>query len=130
ALTNLANRYQQYLATTPHHFADICFTAATCREHYPHRLAVMAASAEEASRLLSSGQFVESAEENHRLDIQDIALKSLLLAYLRGEEVNWASYYKTRGDEFKKILLPNYTFDRHEYWLDKKSSGNVFPNAV
>lgn len=123
ALDNLASQYQQYLNTTQHDFGDVCFTAATCREHYEHRLALTAESTAEASRLLNSGQFALSHSANITLDLQnDSALNTLLMDYLQGKQVNWKSYYQSLKSEFTKVPLPNYSFDRSEYWLDKKSN--------
>ncbi|CZI64824.1 TPA: SDR family NAD(P)-dependent oxidoreductase [Legionella pneumophila subsp. pneumophila] len=126
ALDNLTQRYQQYLETTEHHFGDICFTAATCREHYHYRLALTAENAVEASRMLGTGQFALSYHENITLDLQnDRALNSLLMDYLQGKPVDWKSYYQSLKGEFTKVLLPNYTFDRSEYWLDKKNKDSM-----
>ncbi len=45
ALEELAARYQAHLAKNPHlNLADICFTANTGREHFSHRVAVIAKS--------------------------------------------------------------------------------------
>lgn len=64
ALQQLAHRFAQHLATYPSQsFADICFTANTGRSHFDHRLAVVAASSEQARQALAAvakGQ--ESAE--------------------------------------------------------------------
>lgn len=123
ALDRLVSRYQHYLATTTEDFGDICFTAASCREHYDYRLAVVAKDAAQASRLLDTGQFALSHGENNTLSIADEpALQSLLTTYLRGDKIDWKAYYKTGGDTFIKVRLPHYTFNRSEFWPDKKSS--------
>ena len=55
ALTDMAARYRDRLAAADRTaFADICFTAATGRTHFPHRLSVVAASAEEAGASLAA----------------------------------------------------------------------------
>lgn len=53
ALVKLARRYQDQLSTDQSAaMADVCFSAATGRAHFPHRLAVVGGSAEEmAARL-------------------------------------------------------------------------------
>lgn len=123
SLDSLVKRYQQYLKTTEHEFSDICFTAATCREHYSYRLAVHAESSAEASQLLNTGTFASSHEKNNPFDLQnDPALQSLLIEYLDGKRVNWALYYKISGYKFNSVVLPNYPFDRSEFWPDKKST--------
>ena len=131
SLDNLAKRYQQYLKTTEHDFSDICFTAATCRAHYPYRLAVCAERSAEASQLLHTGKFASSHEKNNSLNLQnDPALKSLLIEYLDGKQVNWALFYKNSGYEFRTVLLPNYAFDRSEFWPDKKSENSAHMHVM
>jgi len=47
ALRELAARYQHQLAESDTALADVCYTANTGRAHFPHRLAVVASSAEQ-----------------------------------------------------------------------------------
>ncbi|CAK0745408.1 hypothetical protein CCP3SC5AM1_120002 [Gammaproteobacteria bacterium] len=58
ALAALAVRYRQMLTDTPNlSVADVCFTANTCRSHFPYRLAVIGASAADlAARLTAFAQ--------------------------------------------------------------------------
>ena len=122
ALDNLAARYQTYLAATAHDFADICFTAATRREHYTYRLAVVAESAALASRMLEAGQFALSYGEKNTLALQQgTAFNAKLQDYLSGTPVDWSLYYNTLGGAFVKVTLPHYAFDRRVFWPDKKS---------
>ncbi|RUR17124.1 SDR family NAD(P)-dependent oxidoreductase [Legionella septentrionalis] len=121
ALANLSKRYQLFLQESSHDFGDICFTAATCRDHYAYRLALMAENSQTASQLLAAGKFAASYMENNKLEIPDNpALAALLNAYLKGDAVDWSSYYHTQENDFTKVLLPNYVFQRTEIWLDKK----------
>ncbi|WP_131780551.1 SDR family NAD(P)-dependent oxidoreductase [Legionella bozemanae] len=123
SLDHLAKRYQQYLETTKDSFSDVCFTAATCREHHPYRLAVVAKSAAEAGRLLDMGQFASSQGKNNPFDLQDDAVLMLLLTdYLQGKNVDWNLYYKNCDHRFIKVALPNYAFDRKEFWFEKRDS--------
>ena len=54
ALTELAARYAAHLERTPESLADSAFSANTGRRHFRHRLAVVAASATEASAKLAA----------------------------------------------------------------------------
>ena len=131
ALDHLASRYQLYLDKTTDDFGDICFTAATCREHYTYRFAVAAKSSAEAARLIDTGQFALSHGKNNTLDLQDDeALKSSLTDYLGGESVDWASYYSSFKHEFIKVALPNYAFDRSEFWPEKKNDNIAQMNVM
>ncbi len=124
ALDNLTHNYQQYLATTTDDFGDICFTAATCREHYAYRAALVAETAQEASRLLERGQF------NEALHLHEPALKSVFTLYLQGKQVDWGSYYKTVANDYAKVNLPHYPFDLVEFWVEKKSTQNASLDIV
>ncbi len=131
ALDNLAKRYQQYLESTQDDFADICFTAATCRAHYTYRLAVAAEHAGDASRLLATQQFAASHGKNKTLDLpNNVSYQSLIQDYLQGEDVDWLSYYKMVSDEFIKVILPNYTFERNEFWPEKKNDHKLAVDEV
>uniref|UniRef100_UPI0010411D5D SDR family NAD(P)-dependent oxidoreductase n=3 Tax=Legionella bozemanae TaxID=447 RepID=UPI0010411D5D len=121
ALDHLAQRYQQYLATTSDAFSDICFTAATCREHYSYRLAVAAKSAVEASQMLQQGVFASSSEDTKSLDVHTPERAALVSEYLQGRDVDWRDYYSASPGAFNKVSLPNYPFDRREFWLEKKA---------
>ncbi|GES33665.1 type I polyketide synthase [Streptomyces angustmyceticus] len=54
ALVDLTRRYADFLGSPSDtaRFADVCFTAATGRRHFPHRRAVIAATAGEARKKL------------------------------------------------------------------------------
>ena len=134
ALDALAKAYQQYLASTMDDWGDICFTASTCRDHYVYRLAVAATNNAEAASLLGSGQIALSHGNSNELDLHDNAdLHLLFLKYLKGDSVDWLSYYKSHAEAFKKATLPNYPFDRIEFWPEKKkephSNLKLYDNA-
>ncbi len=62
SLRELAHRYQAALSTASDRFPDLCYTANTGRAHLPHRLALVARSAEEANdrlRLYLDGEEVD-----------------------------------------------------------------------
>jgi acyl transferase domain-containing protein/acyl carrier protein len=56
ALRELAAKYERYLATSGTSLADTCYTAATGRAHFAHRLAVSAASMPEVTAALRAFQ--------------------------------------------------------------------------
>ncbi|MGC1183171.1 MAG: SDR family NAD(P)-dependent oxidoreductase [Legionella sp.] len=131
ALDHLTKSYQHYLETTQDDFGTICFTAATCRAHYPYRLALIAECSAKASQLLATHQFASSHGEKNTLDLSSkFPFKSLLKDYLLVKNVDWTSYYKMSENKFRKVTLPNYIFDLHEFWPDKKSENKVQVDAV
>lgn len=120
SLESLIQLYLDYLDTNSADFADICFTAATCRTHYPYRIAVVANSAQEARAHLASGQFGLSFGEDNT-QCSDPILRSVLLAYLKEKDIDWPSFYKSLNLDFQSVDLPTYPFDRQEFWPDKKN---------
>ncbi|WP_409371304.1 SDR family NAD(P)-dependent oxidoreductase [Legionella quinlivanii] len=122
ALEKLAERYQRFLKTTSAQFGDICFTAATCRDHYAYRLVLLAKDPVEAAQKISDGQLLYSwKNQTEHLEDTTALLKSLLLNYLQGKTIDWASFYHEQGGDFIKVKLPHYYFERAEYWADKKN---------
>lgn len=121
ALVSLANQYQKYLAATTDHFSDVCFTAATCRDHYPYRLALIANSTTKASTMLASGEFMLSNEGDSLHELPS-DIDSIVADYIQGKEVDWGLHYKTAKNEYIKVSLPNYAFDKAEHWPDKKNA--------
>lgn len=118
SLESLVHLYQDYLIKTQDSFADICFTAATCRTAYPYRLVVAASSAQEAAEHLSKGLFALSYGEDNTA-LQEPVLRSLLLAYLTAKEVDWLAFYRSINHLPQKVDLPIYPFNRVEFWPDK-----------
>ncbi len=64
ALEALAARYQAYLERPEPEgaFGEVCFTSGAGRAHFEHRLALVASSAGEASRLLAEGRQGEAPD--------------------------------------------------------------------
>ena len=79
-LRDLAQVYLNHLRTTPEDkFADTCFSAATGRNHFNHRLALVAESAETATQKLTA--FIEN-DGSHGLFHQAPARKPPKIAFL------------------------------------------------
>lgn len=57
ALELLLASYQKFLANTDKEFADICYTAATCRNHFLFRVAIKAKTAKEAASFLEQNEY-------------------------------------------------------------------------
>ena len=121
ALDNLLTRYQSFLATTTADFNDLCYTAATCRDHHPYRVAVFAKDAKSASSLLQNGDFCASQGNQKSIDLQNTenaTLHKLVTDYLRGISVDWGAYYEAEQHLYTKVTLPHYPFTRKKYWLN------------
>ncbi|WP_434749319.1 beta-ketoacyl synthase N-terminal-like domain-containing protein [Paenibacillus amylolyticus] len=118
SLQKYISKYINFLSSTPHTLANICYTAGTSRNHYEHRIILIVSSKED---LLA--QLVE-LKGNDRKSLQEAAVPMadhLYLGvhcrtYLDGGEVNWTNLYS--GEEVRRISIPTYAFDAHRCWID------------
>lgn len=120
---------------------DICFTASTGREHYPHRIAMVVKDLRDLQcklmRLVQDGweeteenvyyrhatQTFESEEASQYVEQvlgTDTGKERLLLRmadlYVKGADIDWDKLY---SKEFTyKVSLPTYPFDRVQCWID------------
>jgi acyl transferase domain-containing protein len=122
ALTELAAAYTRYLRPggAGHHFElrDICHSAATRREHHPHRLAVAGAKHGLLADLLAAAATVgEIAAPNHTSESfdEESALHRHADRYLRGSMPCWAEILEPGG---RYVPLPAYPWQGSEYPID------------
>ncbi|MEU8586080.1 beta-ketoacyl synthase N-terminal-like domain-containing protein [Streptomyces sp. NPDC048664] len=112
ALDALARSYTEYLspggAGTAHPVRDICFSAATRRQHHAHRLAVTGASHKELVAALTG-----SPEPARR------SLEAVAERYRRGEDVDWTTVFRTPG---RFVPLPSYPWQTRRYWTGERVS--------
>lgn len=110
ALDALARRYAEYLSPTgpgwAHSVRDICFSAATRRQHHEHRMAVVGATHEELVAALTG---VPGAGGDSVLAAQ----------YRRGEYVDWNREFKKGGNY---VPLPLYPWQTKRYWPGEGTS--------
>ncbi len=105
ALTALARRYADYLrpggAGGAYFLRDICFSAATRRQHHPYRLAVVGSSHEELAAALTGTRTgpVRTCEAADR--------------YRAGADVDWEAEFKKGGTY---VPLPLYAWQTERYW--------------
>jgi acyl transferase domain-containing protein len=126
ALRELAGRYARFLAEGREELGDVCFTAATGRVHFEHRLAAVGSDARQfRERLLAveAGRQVERvilgraepATPEGTLARWPPSLDALGALYVKGAAVDWAAFdapYHRR-----RVALPTYPFQRQRYWL-------------
>jgi acyl transferase domain-containing protein/acyl carrier protein len=137
-LEDLLRNYQQHLNNHPEQSVeDICFTANTAREHYAHRLVILARDREELAgkiKKLSAHEAVEEtwtgvATEQKKNDglfkgkPADVAQR-----YVSGINIDWLEFYQ--ANTCKKIPVPVYPFQRKRYWFTsvEKTETAVVPD--
>ena len=78
ALSELADRYARYLETSEEHLFNICFTAATARNHFKYRAAIICQSNEELKNRLEA--FVKDGEVKFKGEVNQSKLYNILFA--------------------------------------------------
>ncbi|WP_320783644.1 beta-ketoacyl synthase N-terminal-like domain-containing protein [Streptomyces sp. CRN 30] len=111
ALTALTRAYAEYLRPggpgTAHAVRDICFSAATRRQHHACRLAVVGASHEELAAALTGPH----AGPVHTSQAAD--------RYRAGLDVDWGAEFGKRGHY---VPLPLYPWQTERYWPGDRRS--------
>ncbi len=127
-LNQLAARYAQHLAAHPTlALADVCFTASIGRNHFAHRLAIVANSITELRQILIAflagrphpnywqSHGVSDTNSEVKNDTVSDSLRSQAQQYIQGETVDWQSIYAANAH--RKQVLPMYPFQREYYGL-------------
>ncbi len=145
ALLALVARYRDHLAANPSaDFGDICYSAATGRVHHRQRIAVVAASVEEAvaqldaihTRLASApappeaephGASISEQDTREYADVLATAARSLsgderrrllervAAVYQRGLTIDWQAVDSSYPR--RRVALPTYPFQRTPFWI-------------
>lgn len=146
ALRAVAARYAARLAgAAAPDFAAIAFTAGAGRAHFPHRLAIVADSADDARGALEAFaagrpsvlvRSARAASADYRRDAKDVkarlaraydelaapgadhreALAAVAALYLEGVAIDWPRLYGGAAPE--RVPLPSYPFQRERCWVD------------
>lgn len=58
-------------------------------------------------------------------DIDGYLLNRLGMAWAAGINVDWDSFYFDRTEQFRRIELPTYAFDRKRHWIDSPVERNL-----
>ncbi|MEW6234514.1 MAG: beta-ketoacyl synthase N-terminal-like domain-containing protein [Candidatus Omnitrophota bacterium] len=160
ALRDLARRYADWLNQNPDiDIGNACYTASVGRTHFPRRLAVVGADANDIRLALenflhgvpskslfihNSHELIETAKSYASLETNELFLPclpgkkdrneiivELAEPYIRGMNIDWRKFYASRSQ--KIITLPTYPFQRKQYYIHPLSFGknkNQFQNGV
>lgn len=133
ALRDLAAGYLAHLQARPDlRTVDICFTAATGRTHFAHRLAMMASSnaqiKENLAAFLSGRELpgLQLGVVRRRSGAAPAApdanapLSELPARCVQGASVNWAEHFAS--SDARRIPLPTYPFQRQRHWVPMGNS--------
>lgn len=131
SLAQLAQQYQTFLQTTPAAFADICYTAAVGREHYHHRLVVVAKTKVEARQLLQQSNPITPGTCYNTVTLTEAPrLQSLVQQYLTHAPIDWHTYFAPYQTTLSKVTLPYYPFDRKKFWVPTEHKKQTTIQAI
>jgi acyl transferase domain-containing protein len=106
ALQTLARSYADYLRPggqgAGYSLRDICFSAATRRQHHTHRMAVVGASHDEMAAALTGFPGVGG-----------LPLSGLADRYGKGEDLHWVDVF---GEPGHFVPLPHHPWQIKRYW--------------
>lgn len=129
ALLELATRFASYWEQHPElDAADVCRTAALGRDHFEHRVALVAESREDFCRRLRAvakgealsgtwvgpkpyGQSAATARSTGS------ALEKQMGDYVVGLPVGWKDLFPVVEGNYP-VVLPTYPFERRRYWIE------------
>lgn len=131
ALQALARAYTDYLgpggAGSDFALRDICFSAATRRQHHEHRLAVTGASHQAVISAL--GRWLNGAEPEQGK--QSRALADVVERFHSGQAVYWDQLF---GSRCRFVPLPTYQWQTQRYWpgeqTDADDSGDLATSVL
>lgn len=132
ALELLLASYQIYLSSTHDPFPDICYTAATSRNHFLFRVAIKASNAIQAAAIISNNDYtIYQIKEEKNTAQPTLVLDLLQTAYQEGFRIDWSDFYNSLKMPFEKVTLPRYEFTRTEYWFESiQKPGSDSPNYL
>lgn len=103
ALAEAGRRLARHLEENPDlPLADVAYTLAVGRQEFPHRRAVLAATAAEAAAALRAPESAPSDDRSRR--------------WIAGETVDWTDLFA--GEHRSRVPLPTYPFEPQRHWVD------------
>ncbi len=132
ALTQLIALYAQHLSIHPNlNLTDLCLTASTGRSHFSHRIALLTRSVSDLRQLLISvlsGRPVTDCWKSDdttalSLGTEPDSLQHWAQTYAKGDSIDWLTLYPS--DNYKKLVLPTYPFQREHYGINAASINSV-----
>jgi acyl transferase domain-containing protein/phospholipid N-methyltransferase len=151
AASELAARYASYWEQHPElEVADVCRTAALGRDHFKHRVAVLAGPREDFCRRLRAISKGESppgtwtgpkpaGQSSGTARSARSALEKAMSNYVSGLPIAWKDLFPV-GQGNCPVVLPTYPFERRRYWIEKSEglppeitgagSGRAFSDAA
>lgn len=135
ALQDVIGNYLELISKQSTDLNMLAYSMSMARNHYKIRCAVVASNKSELVQALEKLQQRSISQDKQQNlinssthDANDSSLYELASAYERGEDIDFRKLWAET--KFSKIVLPNYPFQRSEYWQapEAKNSGTSIPN--
>lgn len=131
ALRQYAQQFADHFDRKSQRLPDICYSAATTREVFDHRIAFVVESMTDLTMKLRAfacgatslpdislpNQAIHGSRGSV-LDGTNPNLLSVAEAFMRGETIDWSTVFPDSG---RRIVLPTYPFQRTRRWIDDSS---------
>jgi pimaricinolide synthase PimS1 len=136
ALRLLAQSVLETLKENPVPLADLCFTAACGRDHFPHRLALL--GSDKPALIAALENWLEGRDDEGAIARDEAVTRQRSTAekisagqassgtwrvlagrYADGENPDWSALYS--GLPLRLADLPGHPFERQRYWVEAES---------
>lgn len=123
ALREYAQRFADRFTREPQRLIDICYSAATTREVFDHRIAFVVESTTDlimqlrsfASGATSMPEISMPSSRGSVVSAMSPTLSALADSFIRGDSIDWSSLFQSPS---RRIELPTYPFQRTRRWMD------------
>lgn len=123
ALREYAKRFADRFTRDSERLVDICFSAATTREVFDHRIAFVVESTTDLIMKLkafadgqsSMAEIAMPTSRGSAVSVTSPTLSTLADSFIRGETIDWTAVFDPTS---RRIDLPTYPFQRIRRWID------------
>jgi 3-oxoacyl-(acyl-carrier-protein) synthase/enoyl-CoA hydratase/carnithine racemase/NADP-dependent 3-hydroxy acid dehydrogenase YdfG len=118
SLKILVKDYIDFLGSSEERLQDICYTAALGREHFRHRLVLIAESKKDLIDQLQTVSVIDTGASAVECISTPDSLEEAMEQYLGGASIDWRGVFTADGGAYRKVHQPLYRFDRKRFWIE------------
>lgn len=119
SLLHMMASYLHYLKESSVSLRDVCYTLLNCRDHYKFRCAIIAKDKRELIKTIESKDYeLKRVTIKEDIKITGNDANQIFKLYLSGANIR----LDERDNQYNKVDLPLYYFDRKPYWHEPRSS--------
>ncbi|MBN2441121.1 MAG: hypothetical protein JXJ04_07235 [Spirochaetales bacterium] len=105
---------------------NLSFTLQNGRRNFKNKMAVTAATVEEAIKKLKSDNsagIITESDYPEKISAADNEIKNKLVKWFKDEDVDWYTLYK--DEKPRRISLPAYPFEESTYWIESNRTDSI-----